>query len=150
MSGIKGMHDNKRKKAVEFEKVDFLEIPETITDERARLQFMRICSELKEKGLVNVIDLPVLEAAFISYQMALEAHDKITESKTVADYLKNEKGLQDVNLVNVYTEQMKEFKNVMFKFGVTPYEAQKIKQTGKEESVDPADAFIKELMKHGA
>lgn len=120
---------------VKFSPAESMEIPEDITDAKTIEVWDTIVPSLCEKGLVSIVEVPILEYAFKCYQNAQECEAVINNAGGVAPYLM---GLdyKAKDLTKYRRDYMSEFNTIMFKFGVTPAENPKVRQQVKKDDND--------------
>lgn len=86
---------------------------------------------LCEASLVTVADYPLLADAFDNLELALALQNRIEDRGGTVEYLDNLQNNQ-VNLVREKQNAMKIYKDIMYKFGVTAVNAQKVRGIKKD------------------
>lgn len=122
-------HENS---GVKLEQVKEVPIPECITDEETIRCWNAIVPALCEKGLVSVIEVPVLEYAFKCFQDAQQCESVIEGCGGVTSYLMK-LDYKAKDLTKYRRDFMSEFNGIMFKFGMTPAENPKVRTSVKKD-----------------
>lgn len=117
--------------------------PQSIKGIKAKEAWNRIVPNLCIAGLVSVGDFEILEDAFKSFDIANEIMAKIDSMGGAAEYLVNLEGKKK-DMLKDWRLYMDAFEKIIYKFGITPVEAAKIKGAKKEqdEEKDAIQALI--------
>lgn len=112
----------------------------------AREVWSAVIPELSKAGLITLVDAPQLEHAFKCYQYAMQCRETIEKKGGIIKYLA---GLEfrEKNLADEELKYMQEWERILWKYGMTPVEASKIKNNIKKEEDD--DELIKSIMGQG-
>ena len=101
---------------------------------------------LCENELVTIVDAPELEHAFYCYQRAMEIRSELEPFKNVSEYYKSLK-FHEKDLTAEYRKWMHEYEKVLYKFGMTPVEASKVRTNVNKD--DDGSELLKALMGNG-
>lgn len=108
--------------------------PETVKGKKARSRWADIVPALVSARLVTPADFDTLEQAFIALDMANDLQGAIERDGGIVGYYANWEGRKD--FVFEWHRQVELYNKIMWKFGVTPVEAGKIRGAPKDESLD--------------
>lgn len=126
------------------EKITTIEPPETLTDE-AKRTWETVIPVLCKAGLVSQADAPELFEAFTAYGIAQQFLHKGFEAGGV-DFILT-LGRSDKDPFREYLLYMERFDKIMWKFGVTPVERNKIHRAPDKKEDD--DSFIRNIIGNG-
>ena len=127
--------------------VNGLSCPSTIKDKNVRALWKQQVGALCENELVTIVDAPELEHAFYCYQEAMECRKKLETFKDVPTYYASLK-FHEKDLTAEYRKWMHEYEKVLYKFGMTPVEASKVR-TNKKPG-DEGDEILKKILELGS
>lgn len=124
-----------------------LSCPPTIKNKDVRKLWEQQVGALCENELVTIVDAPELEHAYYCYQKAMECRKKLETFKDAASYYSSLK-FHEKDLTAEYRKWMHEYEKVLYKFGMTPVEASKVR-TNKKPG-DEGDEILKEILALGS
>lgn len=127
-------------------KIDGLSCPSTITNKMVKQLWKQQVGALCENELVTIVDAPELEHAFYCYQRAMEIRSELEPFKNVSEYYKSLK-FHEKDLTAEYRKWMHEYEKVLYKFGMTPVEASKVRTNVNKDDV--GSELLKALMGNG-
>lgn len=128
-------------------KIEGLTCPSTIKDKNVRKLWDQQVGELCKNNLVTIVDAPELEHAYWCYCKAMECRKALEGFKSAADYYKSLK-FHEKDLTVEYRKWMHEYEKVLYKFGMTPVEASKVRTNKNNDSGDVED-FLRGLIGNG-
>lgn len=114
-------------------KIEGLACPPTIKDKNVRKLWDQQVTELCKNNLVTIVDAPELEHAYWCYMKAMECRKALEEYKTVDGYYASLK-FHEKDLTAEYRKWMHEYEKVLYKFGMTPVEASKVRTNKNTDS----------------
>lgn len=124
---------------IKFNPAKEIPLPEKITNEKTITTWNTIIPSLCEKGLVSIVEVPILEYAFECYQNAKLCETAIDNLGGVCAYL-TQLDYKQKDLTKYQKDYMNEFNSIMFKFGITPAENPKVRQaSNKKDENDVSD-----------
>lgn len=134
-------HENS---GVKFNPAKNIPMPEEITDAETVKMWNDIIPLLCEKGLVSIVEVPILQYAFLCYQNSKRCESAIKYAGGICAYLASITN-KDKDLSKYQRDFMGEFNQIMFKFGMTPAENPKV----KGNKTNPDDDVSGLLAMHG-
>lgn len=135
-------HDGR---GITIEPLDTLPAPISLS-KRAAEKWEEMVPAMLNAGLVSVLDAVILKDAFTSYDIAQDCLEKVNGYDSYGEYLRNLNKTTQMNLLDVYTQQMNRFHKIMMKFGVTPEARTRMRVKPKEKE---GSDFLKDLMGNG-
>lgn len=129
-----------------LDKIEGIACPATITDKNIRKLWDQQIGALCEHGLVTVVDAPELEHAYYCYMKAMECRSVLEKFEDAPAYYKTLK-FHEKDLTAEYRRWIHEYERVLYKFGMTPVEASKVRTNVKKD--ESADDVINGLIGDG-
>lgn len=129
-----------------MQKIEGVSCPSTITDKKVKKLWDQVVGHLCEHELVTLVDVPELEHAFYCYEKAMECRAEFEKFDNVTEYLKQLK-FHEKDMTKEYVNFMRQWEKVLYKFGMTPVEASKVRTNVKKD--DDGDDLIKALLGNG-
>lgn len=123
-----------------------LSCPSTIKTKNGKALWKQQVGELCQHGLVTIVDAPELEHAFYCYERAMECRKALEKFSDAAEYYKSLQ-FHEKDLTAEYRKWMHEYEKVLYKFGMTPVEASKVRTNVKKE--DEMDDILRGLIGNG-
>ncbi len=130
------IHDRNTPKV---EKIKTIPEPPKDFNKYAKKEWKRIVPELVEKGLLQKIDLGLLEVAVFHYGIYRECWEYIyteeyidksgkrrKKKRNLIDYFKENSSSQKTPWVSMMKDSFKKYYDIMLKFGFTPVERTKV------------------------
>lgn len=102
---------------------------------------------LCQNGLVTIVDAPELEHGFYCYMKAMECRAKLETFKDATEYYATLK-FHEKDITMEYRRWMHEYEKVLYKFGMTPVEASRVRGKVKTEGTD--DDILRGLIAAGS
>lgn len=138
--------DRHEKRGTKLELVQLgISCPSSITGD-AKKVWDSVIPELAKAGLITLVDAPQLEHAFRCYQYAMTCRATIEKKGGIVKYLASLE-FREKNLADEELKYMQEWERILWKYGMTPVEASKIKNNVQKEEDD--DSIIKSVMGQG-
>jgi P27 family predicted phage terminase small subunit len=111
-------------------------------DDTAKAEWRRVSGELREMGLLTVVDRAALEAYCQTYARWRQAEETIrTHGST---YLTDTGYVRERPEVGIAERYLKVMRAFMVEFGMTPSSRSRIHMPGQEPDADPFEEFLKE------
>lgn len=129
-------------------KVQGLSRPKSLKNKQTKDAWETIVPQLCENQLVTLVDGPELEHAFYCYDKAMECRKQLESFADMPTYYKSLK-FHEKDLTAEYRRWMAAWEKVMYKFGITPVEASRVRTNVKKDGDDLADELIKQLTGNG-
>lgn len=125
----KHRHANRGTKIAKIE--NGIEAPITLYGKTKEMWEM-VIPELAKAGLITIVDAPQLEHAFLCYQMAQECLEVVNDEGVKAQ-LSDMKTKGKPPAIRTYIDCMREWESILWKYGMTPVEACRIRNNVKPE-----------------
>lgn len=133
-------------RGITVSKIEGLACPPSIKNKDVKLLWKQQVGTLCENELVTIIDAPELEHAFYCYQKAMECRKKLEKYDDAPTYYASLK-FHEKDLTAEYRKWMHEYEKVLYKFGMTPVEASRVR-TNKKPG-DDTDNILAGLIELG-
>lgn len=127
-------------------KIEGLACPSTIKDKSIRKLWDQQVGALCEHGLVTIVDAPELEHGYYCYMKAMECRKVLEQFDSAPAYYKTLQ-FHEKDLTAEYRRWMHEYEKVLYKFGMTPVEASKVRTNVKPG--DDSEDFLNKLIGEG-
>lgn len=127
-------------------KIEGLACPPTITNKNVKKLWNQQVGELCQNELVTIVDAPELEHAFYCYEKAMECREKLEKFENAPAYYAQLK-FHEKDITAEYRKWMHEYEKVLYKFGMTPVEASKVRTNIKKN--DDQDEILRALIGNG-
>lgn len=135
-------HDGR---GITIEPVEKLPPPVSLSKKAAE-KWEEMVPAMISAGMVSIVDAVILKDAFTSYDIAQDCLEQVNGYESYGVYLKGLDKTRQMNLLDVYTQQMNRFHKIMMKFGVTPEARTRMRVKPKEKE---GSDFLKDLMGNG-
>lgn len=122
-------------RGITVQKVEGLSCPSSIKTKQAKQLWAQQVGALCENQLVTIVDAPELEHAFYCYERAMECRRKLEKYKDATDYYSQLK-FHEKDITAEYRKWMHEYEKVLYKFGMTPVEASRVRTNVKKDGDD--------------
>lgn len=127
-------------------KINGVSCPSTIKNKDVKKLWNQVVGELCKNELVTIVDVPELEHGFWCYEKAMECRKKLETFADATAYYSSLK-FHEKDITSEYKKWMHEWEHVLYKFGMTPVEASKVRTNVKKE--DDSDEILKALIGNG-